>query len=125
MNPTPSPRSRASVSPPTLRRPRRDVTFWQPALDRLAASGLTVAAFCEREGLSASSIYHWRRKLDPTRADPDALPRVVRLDQPASAAGPVRDATPADPVTAELPNGTRLTADARHLATLVGALAAC
>jgi len=75
--------------------------------------------------LPASSIYHWRRKLDPARADPDALPRVVRLDLPASAAGPVRDAAPADPVTAELPNGTRLTADARHLATLVGALAAC
>jgi len=125
MNPTPSPRSRASVSPPTLRRPRRDVTFWQPALDRLAASGLTVAAFCEREGLSASSIYHWRRKLESSAVDLDPTPRVVRLDLPAPTAGPGRDAIPADPVTAELPNGTRLTADARHLATLVGALAAC
>ena len=125
MNPTPSLTPPAPLTAPTPRRPRRDATFWQPVLDRLAASGLTVAAFSEREDLPASSIYHWRRKLESSAVDLDPTPRVVRLDLPAPTAGPGRDAIPADPVFVELPNGTRLTADARHLATLVGALAAC
>lgn len=78
--------------------------------------------------MPAASIYHWRRKLEATRVDAGTTPRVVRLDLPASNTGTALDVMPAntlDPVTAELPNGARLTADARHLATLVGALAAC
>ena len=125
MNPTPSPTPPTPLTASTPRRPRRDATFWRPVVDRLLASGLTVAAFCEREDLPASSIYHWRRKLESSPVDLDPVPRVVRLDLPAPAAGPVRDASPADPVTVELPNGTRLIADARHLVTLVGALASC
>jgi len=127
MTPTPALPSASDLTPasPRPRRPRRDAAYWQPVLDRFSASGLSVAAFCEQEGLAASSIYHWRRKLDTNRVDPVAPPRVVRLDLPSAASGPAVDATPDDPVTAVLPNGTRLTADARHLAALVGALAAC
>jgi hypothetical protein len=41
---------------------------WQQRLQRFRDSGLTVAAFCEREGISAASSYAWRRRLqhDPT-----------------------------------------------------------
>lgn len=36
---------------------------WQARLDRLARDGGSVAAFCAAEGVSAWSLYHWRRKL--------------------------------------------------------------
>lgn len=45
---------------------RRDVAkeaFWRGALAKFAASGLTIRAFCRREGLSESAFYFWRREL--------------------------------------------------------------
>jgi transposase-like protein len=44
---------------------RRDI--WAERLRRFSESGLTVAAFCQREGVSAPSFYQWRRKLDGER----------------------------------------------------------
>ena len=37
--------------------------FWRQALARQRASGLSIRAFCEREGLSEASYYQWRREL--------------------------------------------------------------
>jgi hypothetical protein len=36
---------------------------WQARLDRFASAGGSVAAFCAAEGVSAWSLYRWRRKL--------------------------------------------------------------
>src|SRR5690349_3074164 len=79
---------------------------WQQRLERFRRSGLTVPAFCDREGISAASFYAWRRRL---RDDPNPpateSPRVV----------PVRLAPPpaGAPVEVLLPSGTvlRLSSD--------------
>ena len=42
---------------------RRDSSTRQAIVDRQVQSGLTVAEFCEREGLSVASFYGWRSKL--------------------------------------------------------------
>ena len=44
-----------------LKESRRSV--WQDRLARQVSSGLTVAEFCRREGVSAPSLYHWRKRL--------------------------------------------------------------
>jgi transposase len=51
---------------------------WQQRLQRFERSGLTVPAFCDREGISPASFYAWRRRLqaDPTPPDADT-PRLV------------------------------------------------
>jgi transposase len=38
-------------------------TAWRERLDRFERSGVTVQAFCRREGVSVPSYYQWRRKL--------------------------------------------------------------
>ena len=42
---------------------RRSTAEWQTLLERLDRSGLSVAAFCRREGLCSASLYRWRRQL--------------------------------------------------------------
>ena len=37
--------------------------IWSERLRRYASSGLTVAAFCQRERVSVPTFYYWRRKL--------------------------------------------------------------
>ena len=41
----------------------RGEEFWCTAFRRRERSGLTVAAFCEQEGLTASAYYFWQRKM--------------------------------------------------------------
>lgn len=36
---------------------------WRAALKRFDERGLSVRAFCEREGLGAASLYQWRTRL--------------------------------------------------------------
>lgn len=36
---------------------------WRERIARQAASGLSVAAFCKREGIAAQSFYGWRTRL--------------------------------------------------------------
>ena len=48
---------------------------WRERLQTQAGSGLSVRAFCRREGLSEPSFYSWRRELDKRdrqRADQSA-----------------------------------------------------
>ena len=68
--------------------------LWQQRLGRFRHSGLTVAAFCDREGISLASFYAWRRRL---QADTATEPRLV----------PVRLVTPppSAPVELLLPSG--------------------
>jgi transposase len=71
---------------------------WQQRLDRFRKSGLAVAHFCEREGISTASFYAWRRRL---QAEPP----------PAAAAGPrlvpirLVPPLPSAPVELLLPSG--------------------
>jgi len=68
--------------------------LWQQRLARFRKSGLAVAHFCEREGISTASFYAWRRRL---QADTATEPRLV----------PVRLVTPppSAPVELLLPSG--------------------
>ena len=117
MNPSPvSP----SSSSPIPRRPRRSAAFWQDALDRHAASGLSIPAFAREHGLAASSLYHWRRRLNRA-AEPLPAPRVLRIE----ADDDTLLRASATTVTAQLPNGVTLTADPVCLPAFVRALAAC
>lgn len=47
----------------TSKRKRLGSEEWQASVARQAASGLSVAAFCAREKLSAASFYQWRTRL--------------------------------------------------------------
>jgi hypothetical protein len=42
---------------------RRDESQWRALLSRFSGSGLTVAAFCEREGVSTASFHRWRERI--------------------------------------------------------------
>lgn len=72
--------------------------LWQQRLERFQRSGLTVAAFCRREGVSVASLYAWKRRLrDGTSHLTPAAPRLV----------PVRLVPPpaSTPVELVLPSG--------------------
>jgi len=58
-----------------LRRTAEKEAFWRLAVEEHRRSGLSVRAFCEREGLSSASLYAWRRELrqrDAERSVPSA-----------------------------------------------------
>jgi transposase-like protein len=111
--PSSSPRPGRRPDPSTHRR-------WQQRLDRFQTSGLTVADFCEREGISPASFYAWRRRYEAGQAPAAAnAPRLV----------PVRLVTPpaSAPVELLLPSGVvvRLSPDTdpawlRQLLPLLG-----
>jgi putative transposase len=42
---------------------RRSEQAWRELVARQEQSGLTVAAFCQREGIKAWSLYGWRSRL--------------------------------------------------------------
>ena len=44
-------------------RQRRSEGAWRELVDRQQQSGLTVAQFCEREGIKSASLYGWRSRL--------------------------------------------------------------
>ncbi|MGR8999787.1 MAG: IS66 family insertion sequence element accessory protein TnpA [Gammaproteobacteria bacterium] len=41
-----------------------DYEFWRLVIDSYGNSGLSVNKFCENEGISSSSFYQWRKKLE-------------------------------------------------------------
>ena len=48
------------AGPGKSKRIRRNEGQWRALLSRFTASGLSVAAFCEREAVSTASFYRWR-----------------------------------------------------------------
>ncbi len=57
----------------TNKKARRSRGEWQQLVEAHAASGLTQAAFCRREGLALSTFQYWKRQLAADgRADPPA-----------------------------------------------------
>jgi hypothetical protein len=62
---------------------KRD-TFWRGVLKRYAASGLSIRAFCQREQLTESAFYAWRRTIALRDAEAKSQTgRGGRLRQPA------------------------------------------
>jgi transposase-like protein len=45
---------------------------WRERLRRFSRSGLTVAQFCEDEGVSEPSFYQWRKRLQSSADEPHA-----------------------------------------------------
>ena len=52
--------------------------FWHMVMESHAASGLAVQAFCDKEGISPSSFYRWRKRLR------FSLPPTTASDAPSS-----------------------------------------
>jgi transposase-like protein len=77
----PRPQSHA----PELRRRRWRVPEARAALDALAASGLSVSAFAEQEGLDEERLYRWRRRFARERkaqtgaVTPPVTPPIIEL----------------------------------------------
>jgi len=85
--------------------------IWSGRMRRYTNSGLTVAAFCERERVSVPSFYYWRRKLetgDVAGGDTGRMSRVGRAPVPQK-----RDFVPiairnSVAIKMRLPNGAQL-----------------
>ena len=60
---------------------------WREVLQRQRASGLSVASFSRRHGLSAASLYAWRRRLSAGAAPAFVEAKVVEPAQLPAAAG--------------------------------------
>jgi len=53
-------------------------------LDRQQASGLNVRDFCFNEGMSKSSFYYWRRKLQKAGHPKSFIPLVIKPSSPSA-----------------------------------------
>lgn len=80
---------------------------WSERLRRFERCDLTIAAFCEAEGVSTPSFYQWRRRLDSraSKTTPTAT-RVMR--QAFVPLQIVRPTSAGAPVEIHLPNGARV-----------------
>jgi putative transposase len=95
--------------------------IWQQRLQRFEHCDLTVAAFCQTEGVSVASFQQWRRVLGHRPA--------VRRYARQTAAKSRQTFLPVEIVGAatieiHLPNGARLTVPAGDVAALEAAVAA-
>lgn len=61
-----------------VKRVRRGATGWRELISRQAASGVTVAEFCRRQGIHAGLFRRWRTILDRPGAEVMAAAGSVR-----------------------------------------------
>jgi hypothetical protein len=92
-----------------MARPKNPVLehVWRDRLDRQAVSGLSISAFCEREGLSYASFHSWKRRLAERSLSAPPAPSVfvpVRVTSQATPKSP----PPSPRVEIELPHQVRL-----------------
>lgn len=121
----PSPQAHAPYS----HRRRWRVTEARAALDALAASGLSVSAFAEQEGLDEERLYRWRRrfarerKAEARAVTPPTTPAIIEL---RAATSPSPRRTETESVEIVLVSGVVLRVaemiDPARLARLVAAL---
>ena len=67
-------------------RERRSESVWREIVGRQTESGLTVQAFCDREGIKSASLYGWRSRLRSdvqNRSVSGRAPRTQRSEKPA------------------------------------------
>ena len=67
---------------------------WGDRLRRFQRSRLTVAGFCDQEGVSVPSFYQWRRRLTQPPVGPPRQQLIAKRRKPATPATP-QQATPA------------------------------
>ncbi|MBX3434359.1 MAG: hypothetical protein KF847_13630 [Pirellulales bacterium] len=79
-------------------------SFWREALGRFSASGVSVREFCQREQLTESAFYAWRRTIGerdeasrPRRQAPAFVPAVMTSEPPRE-----------EPIVIELSGGRSL-----------------
>ena len=65
------------------RRRRLDAQSWREVLRRFEGTGVSVAEFCKREGVSQSSFHRWRSRLVQTPAGGAVVER-ARQSPPAT-----------------------------------------
>lgn len=98
---------------------------WRLRLRRQAASGLSISAFCTREGVSSASFYAWRRRLAASPAVQPDPPLFVPL--PFDLAARPEETEPSHGFEIELPHRVRLRCgtapEPEWLGRLVAALA--
>jgi hypothetical protein len=100
--------------------------LWRERLRRQSQSGLPVAAFCAREGVSPAAFYYWKRSLAPAARPasprPDLFVPVRVPREPRQHAGSM-----APGVVLDLPHRVRIhlsaTPEPEWLARLVATLA--
>jgi putative transposase len=66
-------------------RERRSESAWREIVSRQAESGLSVRAFCEREGINVARLYGWRSRLQQeAQGESQAVraPRKSRQEKP-------------------------------------------
>lgn len=71
-------------------RKRRTEQDWRQLVQEQAASGLSMAAWCQRRGLVASTFHWWRGELarrDARRSEAAFVPVQVQPDAPAEEPG--------------------------------------
>ena len=79
---------------------------WQERLESFQASGLEIEVFCLKEGVSRSTFYRWKDRLQEGIPEPMVAEKAAR-ERAESAAGAafVPISLKASPVEIELPNG--------------------
>jgi hypothetical protein len=100
---------------------------WRQRLQRQTSSGLSIPAFCAREGVSSASFHAWKRRLAAPSLPPRPQPPLfvpLHLESSPGHAGPL----PGGRVELELPHRVRLRFDTPPepdwLVRVVAALAA-
>jgi hypothetical protein len=58
---------------------------WRERLQAQQESGLSIAAWCKQEGISAWSVYAWRKRLSPA----PAAAKLISVPLPGMAPGPM------------------------------------
>lgn len=99
---------------------------WEDRFRRFARAGLTVAAFCEQEGVSTPAFYQWRRRLrEPEQRAPGALAE-ERKPRPGAPQVfvPVRMTQALGAVQMRLPNGVELSLPSGDAVLLAAAISA-
>ena len=113
------------------RRSAEKEAFWRLALEEHQGSGLTARAYCEREGLSETSFYAWRKSIKKRDAEePDAshnLQALIPVDVVGAVdASPRRD-EPSPPLEVVTPSGFTFRfhhdIDLHQLSALLGVIA--
>jgi len=90
------------------------VAQWRDRLKRLSGSGLTVEAFCQKEGVSTSMFYRWQRHFQNPSPEPTASEVADAAHRPGKKRGgrtrrqPVEAATASEPGTEHPPEFLRL-----------------
>ena len=70
------------------RNPNREA-FWRTTISDRMQSGLSIRAFCEREGLSEPAYHYWRRELKNRDAENTTAASFLPVEVQLSSATPI------------------------------------